>query len=219
MNPYLITALVFTVILCIVWLVVKVKNSTVYLPNMTEGSTEDIETRKKNAEKVRSRTFVFGIGGTFGLCILVMVMIWLSGPVRKVYAVFNPSATPTATNTPTVTPTRTASPTPRISPTSKMVLTLQAMSSLTAQATSGIPTQLKPSTGSTGGGSSVTIIQTRIVLQTRIVYVIHTVVVIASNTPIYSETPSLTPTVTSTATETPTPTPTYTETPTETPTP
>jgi len=62
MNPYLITMLVFGVILGIVWFVVK-SPSAVYLPTL-EGVKQDPEESKKRASKIRSRRFVFGIGGT-----------------------------------------------------------------------------------------------------------------------------------------------------------
>ena len=116
MNPYLITAIVFGVILCVVYVVVTYAQRTVYLP-VIDGAQETVEDRKKRAEKKRSRMFVFGIGGTFGLCLLTMFIIWASGPAKIVYAAFNPTATPTVTFTPTVTSTPTVTRTPTASPT------------------------------------------------------------------------------------------------------
>jgi hypothetical protein len=210
MNPYMITMIVFGVVLGVVWLIVG-KPSTVYLPTV-EGVQEDVETRKKRAQKVRSRRFVFGIGGTFGLCLLTMLGIWLSGPVTTVYGAFHPSATPTITSTATSTPTRLPTRTQSITPTSKMLGTLSAMSTLTAQTSqpgNGTPT-FKPS-GNTPVVpirvySTVVVINTRIV--TKVVYV--TVVVTATPIPsiVGTVTPSETPTATFTPTETPTSTPT-----------
>lgn len=218
MNPYLLTSIIFTIIIGIAWLVVKLKNSTIYLPNMTESATEDVALRKEKADKIRSKNFVIGVGGTFGLCIAAYALIAMSGPVKKVYGVFYPSSTPTRTNTPTVTPTRTPTRTPRISPTPLFA------STLTAQATRGAPTSIIP-TGSSGGSSSVVIVQTRVVVYTRIavvtqiVYVVQTVIVTETPVPLYSDTPSMTPTATSTYTETPSSTTTFTPTTTETPVP
>jgi hypothetical protein len=235
MNPYLLTSIIFGAILCVVYVFVSLPR-TIYLPSV-EGVQETVETKKKKAQAIRSRTFILGVGGTIGACLLTMFVIWASGPVKIVYAAFNPSATPTITNTPTSTPTRTSTPTPRSSPTSRLIGSLEAMTTLTGQGPTGTarPGLLAPSSG--GGGGSITIIQTRVVIQvqTRIVYVTQfvvmtvpvTVIVTVTHTPLITatvdNTATLTPTLTVTATvaasSTPTPTVTPSATQTETPTP
>lgn len=221
MNPYIITIIAFSVLLGIVYMFVSAQR-TIYLPTV-EGVQEDVETRKKRAQRIRSRQFIFGIGGVVGACFLTMFIIWFSGPVKKVYAVFNPTATPTITNTPTTTPTRTPTSTPRYTPTS---LTLKPLSTVS-------PTQTFTTSG--GGGGIITVyrtvvvVQTHIVPMTQIIYVNITVpvTVIVTNTPvstaINTDTPTATLTITQTPTATHTPTetqtPTATHTPTETPTP
>ena len=229
MSPYITASLIFGLLLCIVYFFLSLPR-TIYLPMQEGGAQEDVEARKKRAQKIRSKQFVFGIGGVISMCIFTYLMIALATPAQKVYGALWPSPTPTATNTPTATPTRTASPTPRPITTSKLFATLTAYA-VTPSATNQ-PSSFVPSQGGSGGGASyVTVIQTRVVniIQTRIVnvyatqmvYVPMTVVVTATFTPVISETPSQTPT----ATETPSATPTLTETPTvtvthtETPTP
>jgi hypothetical protein len=213
---YIIVTLVFGTLLVIVWFVFGKLKPTVYLNKVGDNAaavSNDIEASKKQVEKIRARRFVVGIGGTFALCIVSYLLIAAAGPAKKVQAALWPTATPTATNTPTITPTRTPTNTPRVSPTPNLGRTQ------TAIAKTGSPTTTKTIAPSGSGGSSITVIQTRIVVITKVVYVAQTVVVIASNTPIVSETPSQTPTITSTLTETPTATVTFTPTETETPTP
>jgi hypothetical protein len=242
MSPYLITMIVFGVLLGGVYMFLSVPR-TVYLPTV-EGVQEDAEARKKKAAKVRSRQFVFGVGGVVGLCLLTMFGIWISGPATKVYAALNPSATPTVTNTstatltPTITSTPTASNTPRATATSKLIGTLQAMSSLTASAPGGTPTRTPRGLPTSSGGGAVsirnvpvTVISTRLVQVTQVVYLYINVpvTVVVTATPTYTptatgfptETPTETATATATVSETPTetPTPTFTPTPSETPAP
>lgn len=213
---YLIVTLVFGTLLMIAWFVFGKLKPTVYLNKVGENAaavSNDIEASKKKVEQIRSRRFVFSIGGVFALCILSYALIALAGPAGKVQAALWPSPTPTASNTPTITPTRTPTNTPRVSSTPNQGRTQ------TAIAKTGSPTPTKTIAPSGSGSSSVTVIQTRLVVVTKIVYVAQTVFVTITNTPIYTETPSQTPTITSTATETPTPTPTFPPTETETPTP
>jgi hypothetical protein len=229
MSPYIIASIIFGLLLCVVYFFLSLK-PTVYIdaaevPNETPGQ------RKERGEKKRSRSFVFGIGGTVGLCLVTYAMIALASPAQKVYGALWPSATPTVTNTATSTPTRTPTATPRNSPTPRAAVTSGMFASLTKAA--GQPTAT-PGPQSfiprNSGGGSVTIIQTRIVqviqtrivpiIQTHLVYVPMTVVVTATFTPEVSATPTLThtPTLTPSATHTPTETITATFTPSSTPT-
>jgi hypothetical protein len=182
MNPYILVTIIFTVILGAVYLLVSMPR-TVYMP-IDEGAQEDVEARKKRAQQMRSRTFIYSIGGVIGACLLTMLCIALTGPAKTVYGAFNPTVTPTVTRTPTITPTRTEMPTRTPSPT-KTISAADLGATVGAGTVTATlkPNFLTPSGGGTvtgGGSKTITIIQTKLVqvpvtvvsYQTRVVTVV-----------------------------------------------
>lgn len=92
MSPYLGISIVFGILMCLAWFITKLP-TTIYLP-VTEGVQEDVETRKKKAQKIRSKRFVYGVGGVFVLCLLSYAMVALATPAQKVYGALWPSRRP-----------------------------------------------------------------------------------------------------------------------------
>lgn len=213
------------------WLAMAAAKRTIYRPvTSAEGQQRDEEAEREKVKDIREKSVrkIFGIYAVIAGALFVIAFIRV--PAQKVSAALWPSATPTVTNTstPTNTPTATRTLLPSKTATAGDVHNfLTTIAGTPGPLPDKTPTKAASSVIPSGGGSTITIVQTRVVIQvqTRVVYqyVPVTVIVTATNTPLPSFTPAtstetFTPTPTGTATETPSPTftPTITFTPTET---